>query len=279
MATIVGGHFQFVKTYNGRQAMNEGGKVRKKIEVHEDLRITPEDHRMIADAGTKAAVWQCQQVSTPTQYVEAGAALVDIKGQTKLLTAKRLTLTRPLDETKARIMEMFAAPIHKLKRAEEEIKNALLRFKVEEDRMREESERVARDDFEKEQAKVERSVERKAHNLENKGDFAAAAEARSNKPIMVQSQPAEVRPAVVAGIHRTETWRHRIIDPSLLPRDCLVPNDKMLAAFAKSTKGRLAIPGVEFYPEQSISAQARGARGTRGTNRLEVLTDMEKHTW
>ena len=49
-------------------------------------------------------------------------------------------------------------------------------------------------------------------------------------------------------------WKMRIVDESLLPREYLIPDEKKLNGMAKVSKGTLKIPGVEFYPEKSVSS-------------------------
>lgn len=53
------------------------------------------------------------------------------------------------------------------------------------------------------------------------------------------------------------TWKARVIDTNLVPREYLIVDQKMLDAVAKSKKDQIAqkqfcIPGVEFYEDRTI---------------------------
>ena len=47
-------------------------------------------------------------------------------------------------------------------------------------------------------------------------------------------------------------WKARVIDALLVPRAYLMVNEKALDGYAKDTRGKMPIPGVEFYEERII---------------------------
>lgn len=61
---------------------------------------------------------------------------------------------------------------------------------------------------------------------------------------------------VVQGISTRTLWRARVIDAKLVPDEYKIVNDKMLQDIAKATKGKVAVPGVEFYSEQILAQRA-----------------------
>lgn len=61
--------------------------------------------------------------------------------------------------------------------------------------------------------------------------------------------------ARAAGTSFRTTWKFRIVDPALIPREYLIHNEQMLGALARTTKAPSTIPGVEFYAEQSIGGR------------------------
>lgn len=56
----------------------------------------------------------------------------------------------------------------------------------------------------------------------------------------------------VNGTRTRTNWRYRVVDPTLVPREYLVPCDKQIAARVKSSNGTCVIPGVEVYSEKSF---------------------------
>lgn len=95
----------------------------------------------------------------------------------------------------------------------------------------------------------------------------AAAEVASARAVASIVMAPTVAPVVpkTKGIATVEKWKARVTDKSLLiafvaanPQygELLTVNDSALNAQARSLKGNLQIPGVEAYPEQSLSARA-----------------------
>ena len=83
---------------------------------------------------------------------------------------------------------------------------------------------------------------------------AAAQEDKANvkaEMTMLRSQFAIASPAPskVQGTHFREDWYHKVIDCSIVPPQYLKVDDDLLAGIAKSTKGKVKIEGVEFYPK------------------------------
>jgi hypothetical protein len=56
-----------------------------------------------------------------------------------------------------------------------------------------------------------------------------------------------------AGVSMRTAWHVEIVDASLVPRDWLTVNEKALEAFARSTKGAVAVAGVRFFSEQTMA--------------------------
>ncbi|MBL7686227.1 MAG: hypothetical protein JNK65_09385, partial [Deltaproteobacteria bacterium] len=61
----------------------------------------------------------------------------------------------------------------------------------------------------------------------------------------------------VSGIASKTTWKFRIVNKKLIPREYLIPDEKAIGGIARSLGERANIPGVEFYPEMNISAGRR----------------------
>ena len=59
-----------------------------------------------------------------------------------------------------------------------------------------------------------------------------------------------------AGVSTRFEWRARVVDPMKVPRMFLVVDEKALAAYAKATKGKCQVDGVEFYEAPVVGARA-----------------------
>jgi len=94
----------------------------------------------------------------------------------------------------------------------------------------------------------------------------AAAEQASARAVASIIMAPPVAPVTkTKGIATVEKWKARVVDKAALiahvaanPQysELLTVNDTALNAQARSLKGSLLIPGVEAYPEQTISARA-----------------------
>lgn len=187
-------------------------------------------------------------------YTSAAEVLKKIKGRAKDMTTRRLKITRPLDESKRETMLLFKRPLTFLSESESLIKNAMLAWNKKQEEIRIAEEKRAAEAQEKAAAKLKKRSEKaaekgqddKAEQLQQE-----AEQVESFKPIV----PANT--TKVAGIQKKTIWKCRITDVGAIPREYMIPDEKMLGNIARSTKGSLKIPGVEFYSEETI-ASGRG---------------------
>lgn len=55
----------------------------------------------------------------------------------------------------------------------------------------------------------------------------------------------------VEGISYRSTWRHRVVDAQLVPREYLVVNEQAIAAVVRATRGAVRIPGIDVFEDRS----------------------------
>lgn len=189
-------------------------------------------------------------------YSMAATFLQDIKARAKTLEGRRKLITAPLDAAKKAVMDLFREPTEFLAKAEINIKTAMLSYTQEQERARKEAEQKAQEAAEKEEARKRKQLEARAEKAQEKGNAEKAEELRQKadevfvpRPII----PPQIKP--VAGISERKVWKHRIVDQAKIPREYLIPDEKTLGALAKSTQGRVQIPGVEFYFESTIASR------------------------
>ena len=150
-----------------------------------------------------------------------------------------------------------------LEDAERIIKGAVGAFHLEQQRIRQELERKAREEAERqaEQMRLDMAVQ-----AEEMGADAAVVEEILETPIPIA--PVAVAPTFTraAGVSTRETWRAEVSDLKALCRavadgqaslECVQPNMVALNGLARSLKGTMSIPGVRAVPETTVSARAR----------------------
>ena len=148
----------------------------------------------------------------------------------KSISAKERELLAPLEEAERLVKNKMGA----FMLAEQK------RIEAEEQRKREETERLTALAVEAEQA----------------GDSELAAEATTLaalESVNVTYIPKSARDSSgrVAGISSRKAWKFRIVDEAKVPREWLTVNEAAIAGLARSFKDKptMTIPGIEFFPE------------------------------
>ena len=129
------------------------------------------------------------QVKSQDDYSRAFDLTKQVKTKSKELDELRKSLTKPLDETKKRIMDMFRHPQENLAKAEKHLKGVMIDYTDEQERIRAEAERKLREQAEKEAEKEREKLRKKAEKATEKGKTELAEE--------LNSQVEEVAPVNV----------------------------------------------------------------------------------
>lgn len=210
---------------------------------------------------TAAVLAQAEQFEIVTQehYVQSADLLKQIKSKQKELDDLRRSMTRPLDEAKSRIMDLFRPAGERLLQAEDVLKGAMLGFTREQERLRQEAERVAREAAEKEAEKLRRRAEQaRAKGKEEKAEDLEEQAETVPVPIVPSQVPS------TSGVAFRTTWRAEVYDPMALvtavaegraPLALLQPNMVVLNAQARSLKKELNIPGVRAVSDEGVAAR------------------------
>ncbi len=231
------------------------------------------------------------QIDSPEMLAIAGDELREITARRKKIEDMRLSLTRPLDESKKRIMDLFRAPTERLEQAEALLRKGVLTYQQAErakaDQARREAdaklaaERAAAEQAAREAARAEREAQAAARNAateaeRNAAAEAAAAAASAREDAQAQIELAEIAPtAVIAeapkaeGIGTRQTWKAEVTDLRELVLAAaqraqrgddtwlafLTPDTKALAGAARAMRNKLNVPGVRVYAEESLSVR------------------------
>ena len=214
---------------------------------------TPDAVALSKDAEGVLVLAQGYAIDSVQMFELAADELKSIKGKMKELDDRRKSITKPLDEAKARVMDLFRRPLELLGQAETVLKRAMLTFQQAQEKKRQAEEAEARRVAAAEQERLRREAEKAAKAAEKKGNVEAAEQLRANVPVVpvptVAAEPVKVR-----GISTRTIWKARVLDANKVPRQYLVVNEKMLNDVAQATKGQVAVDGVEFYSEEVMAA-------------------------
>ncbi len=231
------------------------------------------------------------QIDSPEMLAIAGDELREITSRRKKIEEMRLSLTRPLDESKKRIMDLFRGPTERLEEAEQLLRKGVLTYQQAE---REKAEKLRREAEVKqaaERAKAERA-QREAERAEREAREAAqhatteaeriaatqaaaqAAAAREEAQAAVEiaeiaPMPIIAEPAKADGVSTRQTWKAEVTDLRALVLAAaeraqrgdetllafLIADTKALAGAARSMRNKLNVPGVRVYAEESLSVR------------------------
>lgn len=197
-------------------------------------------------------------------------------GKVKELNETRLSLTRPLDESKKRIMELFAAPIATAQSAVDQLKRNLLAWN------QKEAARIAaeREAAEAERRREEEEARKQAAALEAQKQEAIATgdadllDELEEKSMIVEkaasavlfAPPVMQHTAAVSGASIRKKYKAEVVDLMALVKavaagrasiDLLEANMSVLNKRAGALGAEMKIDGVRVYEEQSIAATGR----------------------
>lgn len=206
------------------------------------VRVTNNTERTAAAEMGKAIAAMEKEVGSVFDPIVAAA-----NSAHKVAVAKRAEVLDPL----ARAKRFLASCIGGYDQEQERIRRA------EEERLRrEQREREAQ-----EAARLRKEAENRAlaeaQAAADMGD-AGLAEMILDAPVVVEA-PAPVPvivPAMVEsteGVARRTTWKFRIENEALIPREFLMVDEKKIGGIVRAMKGATRIPGVVAYEEASVS--------------------------
>src|SRR5690606_18443654 len=240
-----------------------------------NVQVNRPDHAALISGAEKAlSVAQAIEIDSNEMYEIAGNELSTIKGRLKQLDEQRKSITKPLDEAKQAVMDLFRKPVEILTNAENSLKRAMLTFQSEQRRIQEEEQRKARAAAEAERRRQEEEARRmaeEARKAADSGDKQKAAqlqqEAEERKAVseMISAPVIHMEKPAAAGVSTRKTYKARATDIKALlqgvidgtgPVAVIKIDDKILNAPARSLKESMNYPGVEVYTEEGISARS-----------------------
>jgi hypothetical protein len=215
---------------------------------------------LMKEADATFELMESVTVDSPMMYELAADELRNVKTKLSELVERRLKITRPMDEAKKELMDLFRGPVERLEAAEKLLKSKMLQFSLAEQKKAEEqrlaAERVA-------QAERDRlAAEAKALDAQGRS---GEAEVRRNIAEVVMAAPvATAAPVRAKGIATVKSFDYEVTDmlkfiqhvaanPHLVA--LLNVDGVKMRAQVVSLGLALEFPGVRVFEKQSISAR------------------------
>lgn len=190
-------------------------------------------------------------IKTNIDYERVADELKQIKSLSTALDNERKSATKPIDETKKKIMDWFRLPLERLAGAEAKRKSAMIAYQEEQERIRLAEEARLR---KLQEAEAER-IKAKADKALEKGNIGKAEELQQQAQEVASIAPVvEKKTPDIAGQAIKLIWKYRIVDERLIPREYLTPDEQKIGQVIRATKGSLPIPGIQAYSEKSLSS-------------------------
>lgn len=180
--------------------------------------------------------------------------LLAIKSKIKHMTEDRMEITRPLDASKKRVMQLFSKPLGDLERAKDYMDEALLKF-----------ERANRVIAEKTQSQAEADTKTERERLmslaaecEELGDIDQADEYTARAATMVATFVPSKIPTLPGVVYR-DVWRFRITNAHEIRSEFLAPDEVKIGGVVRSMKLSAAafVGGIHVYCEKIIASRSQ----------------------
>jgi len=196
------------------------------------------------------------QIITVDDYKIAQGLMKEVKDNIKRLTDTRMSQTRPLDESKSKIMAFFAAPLDKLEKAKVYLNRIMVDFTEEQERKRREEERRLQEEAKK---RAEEEALAAALEAEKAGDI-QEAEAIIQTPVETPAIKIESYIPKSKESHIRETWSAegfdlmatvKAIADGKAPLQTVEYDRVFLNKQATAYKSALNIPGVRAVSKKT----------------------------
>jgi hypothetical protein len=202
-------------------------------------------------------------VDAPT-YELAGEELVAIKRKATQLEDQRKTITKPMDDAKKAVMDLFRKPLDVLAQAEGVLKGKMLTFSQEQARRAAEARAQA-----EAQARQERErLEREAAELQAQGRAGEAAAKTAIAQVVSAAQIEDpfTAPVKASGVKTTTTIDYEVVDlgklvahvaknPQLL--QLLTVDSVRLRAHVRAFGLACDLDGVRVFEKQGLAASRK----------------------
>lgn len=214
--------------------------------------ITPETQAVMKKSEDLALQLQEFKVTNQDEYNTAGDYLKSVKNATKQLEDLRMSMTRPLDEAKKRIMDLFRKTLDVLTNAENTLKRGILVYQQEQERIRRQQEAKLQAEAEKKrQEALKKAEQARTEGKDVKAEKYEEKAAQTVAPILASNVEK------VSGISTKKIWKFEVIDEMSIPREYLIPDLTKIGKIVRAAGETIKIAGIRIYAEETIAAGGR----------------------
>ncbi len=199
------------------------------------------------------------EITDQETYDAAVAAGKEVKGKAKDLEERRKEITVPLDKAKQSVMDLFRPVAERLTDMEGQLKTACIEYEDKKEAERVVEEKRLADIVLKDAEKERKKLEKKAVTQESKGNTEAAEDLRYDAG-QVEAAPAPILPPAVnrsKGTSRRLKYYGEVKNFAALPDPYKVKDQAAIDKVGQATKGKQAIPGVEWKTKPIMSMGSR----------------------
>lgn len=206
-----------------------------------------------ADAAAKAlATFAAQlpptcEITGDASYEVAVTFLADMKSRLSRANDDRLARTRPIDQFKAAILELFKAPGATIQKAIDVHERAIKDYRAKK-----------RAEAEAEQRRLNQIAEAERQRLLKQ---AAAAKKPERAEVLEDRANAVVAPVVqmeapkVSGMSARQVFKFRIDDPALVQRQFCSPDESKIRKVVNALGKEADIAGVTIWADEQLSTR------------------------
>lgn len=189
-------------------------------------------------------------ISTNNDYKIGSEAVQRIMGALKRLEEERLSLTRPLDAAKKRLMDWFAGPKDRLEQAQSGLRKKLLAFDAEQKRIADEArkqaeaeERARREAAEREAAQQRAIAQREAERAAREAKERQDAEDKARREAEAARKAGDTAAAAIADEQARKERMERIRAENQREREIEEANERAREAEAEANR-QVALPAT-----------------------------------
>jgi KTSC domain len=235
------------------------------IEVAPVLSVPEHEIEVQQQTTTIAEQAQLLTITTPAAHVAAQELIVSISAMKKQVETFFEPMKTAAHKAHKAVCNRETEMLKPLAEAQKKLSEKIVAFekqveadrKAEEERRRIEAQAIAEREAKEE---AERLALEDAIELEEQGDTEGAAAVLANPvPIAPRYVPAPIVPSQisrVSGAVVKETWKARVVNAALVPREWLMVDEAALNKHAANRKQMAVVPGVEFYPETHVHGRS-----------------------
>jgi len=204
----------------------------------------------VAEAEKTYGAIQAIKIKDQESYESVSDIRKAVNAKIKELDVERKKITIPLDQAKKQVMQLFRKPELICKEILQYCDSKMIEWSDLQEKKRK-----------KEQARLNEIAEKKRIALEAKAER-AREEGKENKAEQYEEKSAEVIAPVAQestekpkGVSYITRWTGAVINPSILPREYMIPDYSKINKICQATKGTLPIQGVKISSSKTVSTR------------------------